>query len=466
MTTPPTLTEFEAKLAQSLREAPAQPTPACYDEETLWEFAEQGGKHLDALNLIRHISSCAYCTQGYFAMQEMRQLRGLLPASEESEVAAEAGSEGHVPTWWERLQAFMRTPQVRFRFQLGGMGLAGAGAAAMLLLFWPRLTPNHAVAAPDAALTRRLQQSEQNVQSLKAELTRQQQQAQAELQTAHRELTQQKRELAQKKEAELSAQQLLVSARDRESRLNAQVQSLSARVSVITARQKSFEQIASAEKGNRFNGIAVDAPERRSLRTGHLDFPSLLASLAKTSGQTMGGGGEEPIALYRPQGTFVASLRPAFAWKAVPLAAKYRLTCIPQNQNQDDAPPPYIIPAKANASKPEFVWTIPTDAPALQPATTYTWTVQALDADENHLAGSSKQEELFFRTLTPAELDEIQRKRRKYADNPLSMGALYARLGVLEEAEQAFARYLRINPQNTTVRRMLKQVQAQQKPRP
>lgn len=166
MPTSPTLTEFEAKLARSLEEAPAEWTPACCSEDTLWDFAEQGGKYPDALNLIRHISSCAYCTQGYLAMKGTLQLRQQLSSSETSEQAAPSPLEKPLPNWQERLHSFLQAFRVRSRLQLGGMALAGA--AVMLLLLGPRLKES----TRQEALTR---QAEKELQVTKQALEKEKQ---------------------------------------------------------------------------------------------------------------------------------------------------------------------------------------------------------------------------------------------------------------------------------------------------
>ncbi len=127
----PNMTEFEEKLVRSLREMPAEWTPACLPEETLWDFAEQGGKHPDAINLIRHIVSCGYCSQGYLAMKETLALRRQLALSEETERTPEPSSGG-----WERLLLFLKAPPVLPRFALGAGALAGV--AILLLLLWPQ----------------------------------------------------------------------------------------------------------------------------------------------------------------------------------------------------------------------------------------------------------------------------------------------------------------------------------------
>ena len=449
-----TLREFEQKLARSLREAPAKPTPDCFPEDTLWDFAEQGGKHPDAVDLIRHISSCAYCTQGYFAMKEMLQLRQQLPALAKAGQGVTPPAGASVPNWWKRLHTLLQTPPMRSRVQFGGMALAGG--AVTLLLVWPRLTQKPLLAPPDADLTRSLHQSEEDQRHLQAEIAQKSQQAKTEKQQGQETLEKQQQTIQQLWQAS-----------------GKKTASYAPRTSLILPTPVTFPpsrnpRISSAtdSKGNFVYVIPVDPKESRSLRASRLALPTLLASLAKTDGKTMGAPGEEPILLLRPGGTFVSSLRPTFAFKAVPQASKYKLTCIPQKSKANADPISYTIPADPKASPSTVVWGIPSDLPVLEAATTYTWTVEALDAQDNTLAVSSRHEEVLFRTLTVAEMEEIERKRKQYANAPLLMGVLYARLGVLEEAERAFSQDLKANPANTMARRMLRQVQAQQMQHP
>ena len=147
-----------------------------------------------------------------------------------------------------------------------------------------------------------------------------------------------------------------------------------------------------------------------------------IASLARKGGRIMGGPASKFIALFRPDGVRVNSLRPSFRWQAVPHAAAYELTCIPQEERAKDRRQKtegskqntegrrqkavdkiagvvvYTVAADAPDLRADVVWTIPATHPALHPATTYTWIVRALGADRSLLARSSTYEELFFRT--------------------------------------------------------------------
>jgi hypothetical protein len=172
----PDQTEFEEKLVRALKEMPAEWTPACFPEETLWEFAERGGEHPDAMNLIRHIPSCGYCSQGYLAMKEALRLRKQLADSEQTEPEP-------TPNGWERLRVFLKAPKVRSRLSLSGMALAGA--AVMLLLLLPGLSQR----------TQRLQKAEESARRHQQDSTRKSQQIQA----VQAELEQQKKETAKMK---------------------------------------------------------------------------------------------------------------------------------------------------------------------------------------------------------------------------------------------------------------------------
>lgn len=367
----PALTEFESKLAKSLKEAPAEWTSACCSEDTLWDFAEQGGKHAEALNLIRHISSCAYCTQGYLTMKETLQLQRQLSASVTPEPELTSPPpQNPVPTWQERLQSFLQASRVRSRLQLAGMALAGA--AIMLLLLGPRLQG----------------------------LNRQQEvarQAQKELQATRQAL-----EMEQK-----TTRQLLASAR--------------------------------TESNNR---------TMESFPTS--DTIKILEAL-KSRSATMGTADNNAIQLLSPRGTEVSSLRPLLVWKLVkpiPEASKYEITIVnAQTQEehvltrdahtQNDR---VLTTDKPRASQQEFALQIP--ASLLKPATKYRWSIEVKDSKNVLLASSPLNEETFFRTPTASEMGQL--------------GQDYARMGALEDAEEALSADLQSASSRRTLERVRK----------
>jgi hypothetical protein len=66
--------QFEIKLTEALAQASAEPTSECIDEETLWDFVDQGASHPHAHPIIAHLASCIFCHQGYSKMIEFQGL--------------------------------------------------------------------------------------------------------------------------------------------------------------------------------------------------------------------------------------------------------------------------------------------------------------------------------------------------------------------------------------------------------
>lgn len=147
---------FKRELASAIRNAPAEWTPDCVSEETLLDFVKQCGKHLDAENLIHHISSCTYCLQGYFAIQEAHSLL----------------TEQNVPqpAWREFLRWLLSPPALRLAsaFVLIGVGLGG-------FLLWQVRKEEAKTQAVLVALQQENQNSQKKIERLSVERDKAQQ---------------------------------------------------------------------------------------------------------------------------------------------------------------------------------------------------------------------------------------------------------------------------------------------------
>ncbi len=98
-------------------------------------------------------------------------------------------------------------------------------------------------------------------------------------------------------------------------------------------------------------------------------------------------------------------------------------------------------------------------APPLARGQVYSWQVKAIRDGQEFITPRSPAPEAKFRILDRARAAEIARARRDYSSH-LLLGLLYARAGLLDEAEHELGALQKNNPDVAIVRRLLANVRA------
>jgi hypothetical protein len=98
-------------------------------------------------------------------------------------------------------------------------------------------------------------------------------------------------------------------------------------------------------------------------------------------------------------------------------------------------------------------------APPLARGQVYSWQVKAIRDGQEFIAPRSPAPEAKFRILDRARAAEVVRARRDYSSH-LLLGLLYARAGLLDEAEHELGALQKNNPDVAVVRRLLANVRA------
>lgn len=383
-----------------------------------------------------HISDCTRCRE---EVREMRAFRATLSTYPDMPLAPTPP-----PTWQERLRTTLRLPALRTGLQLGGAALVGA--CVMFLLIGKQPV---APAPPDNALA--LQQARNEVKQAR--------QAQA-LAAA---------ELAKEREAHTSTKRLMADVTQQRDTWKKKADQLAA------ARPHAGAMVTDTA-GQLALVIPVGGAERQALATHHLVLPTeRLADLQSTHLQMGDHEAAPAVTLLNPMGTFVASLRPTLRWKPFLNAARYEVRVVDVESNTLKAhgvlqrlnekrwsvssalPTEGESPAKPGIALQGTEWTLPAQS-ALEAGRTYRWTVTAYDAAGTVLAQPSAHQEARFRTLDTQAQQEIEGKRALYASAPLLLGVVYARHGVLSEAETAFRQALATDPNNNAARQWLAQI--------
>jgi hypothetical protein len=186
----------------------------------------------------------------------------------------------------------------------------------------------------------------------------------------------------------------------------------------------------------------------RALQTQQVEAPALLASLGGGAETLRGGGGRGvSFPVLSPVGTAVNTDRPTFRWQALSGAGSYVVSVYDRNFRK--------VAASAPQAGTEWTSTSP-----LARGQLYSWHVSAGLEGREVTSPEQPAPEAKFVVLDEAKAEELSRARRAYKDSHLTLGTLYARAGLLDEAEGEFRSALRATPRSRVARRLLLSVQA------
>jgi hypothetical protein len=172
-----------------------------------------------------------------------------------------------------------------------------------------------------------------------------------------------------------------------------------------------------------------------------------LAGLTGNDGALMSGQpkpGEFDIV--EPRGQVVASDRPTFRWRALEGATSYTVKVFDRDFN-------LVVESPAlNAT----LWR--PDKPLARGAV-YSWQVTALKNGEEVKAPRPPAPQARLKVLDGNAAAELQMAQRQQPGSHLTLGVLYARAGLLDDAERELRALLQANPQSEVARKLLAEVQ-------
>ncbi|MET0626117.1 MAG: zf-HC2 domain-containing protein [Pyrinomonadaceae bacterium] len=185
-----------------------------------------------------------------------------------------------------------------------------------------------------------------------------------------------------------------------------------------------------------------------ALSTGHVATPAGPRAARDT---LLGGGaeagGSKTFALAYPVGAVVASPRPRFAWRPLAGAERYVIDVYDESFRK--------VATSGDVSGTE--WTPVSD---LKRGAVYSWEVTAYSADGSSRAPAPPAPQARFRVLDESRARALSRAERAAPRSHLALGVLYARAGLLDEAEREFQLLTAANPRSTVARRLLRDVRA------
>jgi hypothetical protein len=157
-----------------------------------------------------------------------------------------------------------------------------------------------------------------------------------------------------------------------------------------------------------------------------------------------------PFALIGPTGIIVQSAQPTLRWRPLKGATGYVAAIFDENFKR--------VATSEQLSAAE--WTPPR---ALARGRIYSWQVTAFKNGQEIVSPVPPAPEARFKVLEAAQAEEIERARKLAQGSHLTLGVIYARAGLFNEAEKEFQELVRKNPDSPVARKLLNSLQAWQR---
>jgi predicted anti-sigma-YlaC factor YlaD len=182
----------------------------------------------------------------------------------------------------------------------------------------------------------------------------------------------------------------------------------------------------------------------RALTDQEIERSPLLAGLTQPGSMSRGDGGARrgAFSVIEPVGVVTFSDHPTFHWSRLDGATGYVVEVYDER----------FDPA---ATSPQVIDTSWTPPQSLKRGGIYYWQVKAVKDGREFKSPRPPAPQAKFRILDEARANELAKARRAYASSRLTLGLLYAKAGLLNEAELEFHALLKANPDSALARRLL-----------
>jgi hypothetical protein len=161
------------------------------------------------------------------------------------------------------------------------------------------------------------------------------------------------------------------------------------------------------------------------------------------SEQRMGAKDSATLSLLSPVQRVVVSSNPIFRWDSLKGATGYTVSIYDSKGS---------LVTSSNSLKTTS-WTLP-EAKRLTRGRVYSWEVTATKDDEK-ISSQAK-----FKVLEESKANEVADARKQHPGFHLLLGIVYARVGLLDEAENEFQIVLHENPQSDVAQRLVQSVRS------
>lgn len=201
---------------------------------------------------------------------------------------------------------------------------------------------------------------------------------------------------------------------------------------------------------------AVLSPSSRraitsALAEQKLEPSPVLARLTSKSGSLRGGAGDgRAFLLLNPVGKVIESAVPTFSWEPLAGSSSYTVTVVDAQLNE--------VASSGPLTKTEW-----RPAAPLKRGSVYSWQVTALKDGEAVTSPVMPAPQAKFLILDRASSNELKRVRNVAPRYHLGLGVLYARAGLLDEAEREFRAQLKFDPRSDTAKKLLQSLRSMTK---
>lgn len=187
---------------------------------------------------------------------------------------------------------------------------------------------------------------------------------------------------------------------------------------------------------------------RAALAGEDLAKPRVLDELSPPPIRLLGeASGEQTFDIISPARRVITEVRPTLRWQALSGATNYVISIFDHNFKRVAVSPPL---SKTN-------WTV--DVP-LKRGQTYSWEVTATKDGKHITAPVAPDPIAQFRLLEADKLSALSKLKHQKPVSHLMLGLMYARSGLVNDAENEFRTLVRENPDSALAKKLLRTVQA------
>lgn len=195
----------------------------------------------------------------------------------------------------------------------------------------------------------------------------------------------------------------------------------------------------------------IQSAVQHALSTKEIEKPRVLDQLESQRIILLGEPSDStPIALLAPIGVVSLYDRPTFRWQPLTGATNYRISIYDSNFNR-------VVQSSPQATN---TWRAP--AP-LKRGSTYFWEISGLKDGQEITSPVAPAPRAQFRIVDAKTAGEINQVSRTRPDSRLVLGILYARAGLLDDAEREFQLLVNANPSSEVAGRLLSRVRSWKK---
>jgi hypothetical protein len=188
---------------------------------------------------------------------------------------------------------------------------------------------------------------------------------------------------------------------------------------------------------------------KEALVAKEIKRPQILSTLVEESTQELSSESKATpeFKLISPLKSVIREEEPVFSWQPLRGAESYSVSVYDENYKEIARSEP-ITSTK---------WKLPTQ---LKRGHNYSWQVIAKRDGKEYFSPTSSVPEAKFRVLEQAKLIEIKQLEERIGKSHLTLGTLYARMGLLQEAKRELQQLLKENPNSQHIRRLLRQIES------